>query len=289
MISTEHLLYPFLSTRQKPVVMGIVNVTPDSFSDGDIFFSSEKILTQAFRHMEMGADFIDVGGESTRPGALPVCEKTELERVLPVIERIRKAYPEPISIDTRKAEVALQAIQAGASIVNDVSALQYDSVIPAQAGIQMIDVLKAHPQVCIILMHMAGTPETMQSNPVYKDVVAEVYGFLQERIEYCIANGISANRILVDPGIGFGKTLEHNLALLANLAEFHRLGVPIVLGASRKRFIDAIHGSPPNMRLGGSLAATQAALEAGVEIVRVHDVWEHKQYIRIYKAIESSR
>ncbi|MGC9362638.1 MAG: dihydropteroate synthase, partial [Candidatus Syntrophosphaera sp.] len=224
--------------------MGILNVTEDSFSDGGRFLHPDKAMEQAERLIEDGADILDIGGESTRPGSRPVSVDEELKRVIPVLERIRTKYPQlRISVDTQKNRVAKEAIDIGIQIVNDISALRHDPRMPA--------VLAENPGVGVILMHMQGEPENMQKDPRYEDVVAEVGDFFAERIAVAGINGISRTRIMLDPGIGFGKTLRHNLRLLAGLGGFRSFGLPLVVGASRKRFISAISGSQPDERIGG--------------------------------------
>ncbi len=261
--------------------MGVVNVTPDSFSDGGRFLDPQAAVAHALRLAEEGADMLDIGGESTRPGAAPVPLEEELCRVIPVIEHLAGKTRAAISIDTRKPDVVRAAVKAGASIWNDVSALTYakDSVeIAAALGCD------------IVLMHAQGDPRTMQDNPVYEDVVAEVTAFLGARIEACVAAGIARDRLIVDPGIGFGKTLEHNLALLANLDRLSSLDCPILLGASRKRFIAALdRDGPAANRLGGSLAVLLAGWRRGAAIFRVHDVAETRQALKIAGAIENAQ
>lgn len=266
---------PFL-TIDGPVLMGIVNVTPDSFSDGGQFLLPDKAIAHGRRLVEEGAHILDIGGESTRPGAEPVSIEEELRRVIPVITGLRGCGA-MISIDTRHAKVMEEALKAGASMVNDVSALTHDpDSIKAVA--------KAGCYVC--LMHMNGDPRTMQDAPRYEDVFAEVYVYLENRIAACRTNGINMNRIIADPGIGFGKSLEHNLTLLNRLADFESLGVPIMLAASRKRFIDAVSGgSAPDQRLGGSLAAAIAGYQRGARVFRVHDVAETRQALAVAGAI----
>jgi dihydropteroate synthase len=262
-------------------IMAILNVTPDSFSDGGKYSDDISISTQVKNFISNGATIIDVGGESTRPGSKYVDERTELDRVIPAIKTIRKISSEIlISIDTNKAKVAEEAILAGADIVNDISALENDK--------NMINVLKKYPKVGIILMHKQGNPETMQNNPHYDSATDEISNYLQNRIKLCEENCISRTRIIVDPGIGFGKKLEHNLKLIKSLSEFKNLNVPVLLGASRKSFIDMITKSKPNERLAGTLASTVFALENNIEIVRVHDVAEHDQFIRVYNAIRNA-
>lgn len=278
---SEHLLSQLFPNHDLPLVMGILNVTADSFSDGALYLSPESALLQAKTLLAQGADIIDIGGESTRPGAMPVDALTELNRTIPVIRAIREFSDVPISIDTRKAQVAEEAILAGAQIVNDVSALSYDPEIAA--------VLRKHTQIAVVFMHAQGTPETMQLNPVYQDVCSEVADFMADTISQAASQGIEPNRIILDPGIGFGKLLEHNLQLLANLEVFHSLQLPLLLGASRKRFINEIIPSAPLERIGGSLAATMFAMQAGFSIVRVHDVSAQVQFIRVFRAIVKMR
>jgi dihydropteroate synthase len=244
-------------------VMGVLNVTPDSFSDGGRFLEVDAAVAHGVRMAAEGADLIDVGGESTRPGSEPVGEAEELRRVLPVIERLTRRVAVSLSIDTSKAAVARAALGAGASFVNDVSALRRDRGMAA---------LVAEAQVDICLMHMRGEPATMQEDPRYEDVVSEVKAFLEERLAFAVREGIAEERVWLDPGIGFGKTVDHNLQLLARLDEIVAIGRPVVLGASRKRFIGALTGRSEADRLAGSLAAAVIAAERGAAIVRVHDV-----------------
>ncbi|MFB3844144.1 MAG: dihydropteroate synthase [Candidatus Cloacimonadaceae bacterium] len=277
MIPSEHILAKLLKKTKTPLLMGILNVTPDSFSDGAVYLEKENAVNRAKQLIFEGADIIDVGGESTRPGSHSVSVETELERTIPVICAIREFSPIPISIDTRKAAVAEKAVLAGANIINDISALRSDCA--------MIEVVKKYPETGIILMHMAGEPENMQLNPQYNDVLKEIKVFFQERISFCLQNYISADRICLDPGIGFGKNLQHNLTILANLRQFSELGFPIVLGASRKNFINMISPSEPHNRLAGTLASAAFALRQETDILRVHDVKEHRQFIDVYRAI----
>jgi dihydropteroate synthase len=243
--------------------MGVLNVTPDSFSDGGQFLAPTAAIAHGESMAAEGADLIDIGGESTRPGSDPVAAEEELRRVLPVIERLAAAVETPISIDTRKAVVAKAALGAGASFVNDVSALGGDSGMAAV-------VAEAGADLC--LMHMQGEPRTMQDHPTYDDVVSEVKFFLEGRLAFAVGEGIPESRIWLDPGIGFGKSLEHNLELLRRLQEIVAIGRPLVVGASRKRFIGALTGRPEEDRLAGSLAAAVVAYERGAAMVRVHDV-----------------
>ncbi len=261
--------------------MGVVNTTPDSFSDGGNFLEPAAAIAHALKLREDGADILDIGGESTRPGADDVPLEIELARTLPVIEGLRKkGCAAAISIDTRKPDLARAAITAGASIWNDVTALTFaaDSLETA-----------ASLDCDIVLMHAQGDPKTMQDAPRYDDVVEDVYAYLARRMEACVAAGISERRLIVDPGIGFGKTLDHNLSLLARLDRFADLGRPVLLGASRKRFIAALdREGPAGERLGGSLAAVLAGFASGASIFRVHDVPETRQALAVAAAIRAA-
>lgn len=261
----------------RPRVMGILNVTPDSFSDGGSFTNVTAALEHA-RKMAGEADILDIGGESTRPGAEEVSVEEEIRRTAPVIRAIREAgITTPISIDTRKAAVAEAALDTGANIVNDVAAFSFDSELAA---------LCAERDVPVCLMHHKGTPETMQNNPQYQDVIGEVMGFLAERIDYAMGQGVARNRIITDPGIGFGKTQAHNLILLRHLSVFHDLGLPVLLGASRKRFIGAIGAADQaDARLGGSLAVALHGAAHGMHILRVHDTYETTQALKLFDAL----
>lgn len=264
--------------HDNPQIVGIVNVTPDSFSDGGSYFKVEDAARHGFQLVEEGADILDVGGESTRPGADPVSVQEEIDRVCPVIEKLKDAGV-PISIDTRHAKTMEMALHSGAVIVNDISALIHDenSVVAA----------KKAEKICI--MHMQNTPQTMQQNPQYDDVVETVFEFLEERISFCEKNGIARAKLMVDPGIGFGKTLDHNLVLLKNLSRFHDLGVPLFLGVSRKSFIGALNGDVGvDQRLPGSIAAALWCAQQGAHYLRVHDVAATKQALCVYQAICSS-
>jgi dihydropteroate synthase len=247
-----------------PVVMGVLNVTPDSFSDGGRYFEPAAALERALQLAEDGAAIVDVGGESTRPGATPVEAAEELRRVIPVVERLAANLAVPVSVDTRKPEVMRQALAAGAAMVNDVSALTAPGALEALAA----------SQAAVCLMHMQGEPGTMQADPRYGDVVAEVRGFLRSRVEACVAAGIPRTRVAVDPGFGFGKALEHNLALLAGLSGIADDGQPVLAGLSRKRLIGALTGRAEGERLAGSLAAAVVAAINGARIIRAHDVRE---------------
>jgi len=258
-------------------IMGILNVTPDSFSDGGLFLKPEAAVMQA-RLMASGAEIIDVGGESTRPGAAEVSAEDEAARCVPVIAALRAGGLEAaISIDTRKAAVAAAALQAGASLVNDVTALRFD---PAMAGVV------ARAGVPVVLMHSLSGPATMQDDPQYGDVLLDVYDALAERVALAEAAGISRDNIAVDPGIGFGKTLTHNLALLARISLFHGLGLPVLLGASRKRFIGTIAAEDEaQRRMPGSLAVALWGAGQGVQMIRVHDVAETRQALSLWQAV----
>jgi dihydropteroate synthase len=257
-----------LQFADRPLLMGIVNVTPDSFSDGGQFSSPAAAISQVEKLVREGADLIDIGGESTRPGAQPVSEQEELDRVLPVIEAACKSVSVPISVDTSKAAVAEAALAAGAEIVNDITALRGDS--------RMLDVMKrADTAVCI--MHMQGTPQTMQVDPQYRDVVGEVLQFLKQSRDQLISAGIEPQRICVDPGIGFGKTADHNLALLQNSSRLHELGCPVLVGYSRKSFLSHIAAEGASDRTAAGLNVARALAAQGVQILRVHDVTAVRQ------------
>jgi dihydropteroate synthase len=256
-------------------IMGIVNVTPDSFSDGGLFLEPERAIRHARELLAGGADLLDIGGESTRPGARAVTAEEELARVAPVIAGMR-GNGAPISIDTSKLAVAEAALEAGAEIVNDVTALRAE---PELAG------LCAQRDCGLVLMHMRGTPRTMQENPTYDDVVDDVKAFLAERIEFATAAGVAEERIWIDPGIGFGKTVDHNLVLLRRLREVRGLGRPIVIGTSRKSFLGKLTGREVDERLGGTIASNVLALRAGADVFRVHDVAEVDQALRVAEAI----
>ncbi len=253
-----------MNPDREPVVMGIVNVTPDSFSDGGRYLDVQAAVAHGLELQAAGAAILDIGGESTRPGAEPVSESEELRRVVPVIDGLRAAGLEArISIDTSKAVVAQAAIEAGADIVNDVTALRGD---PA-----MVDVVADHDVECC-LMHMLGQPRTMQANPWYEEVVSDVRGFLEARMSFAVTHGVAEERILLDPGIGFGKTDIHNLELLGRLHELTELGRPIVIGTSRKSFLGRLTGRPVTDRLAATIATNVIAYERGARIFRVHDV-----------------
>ncbi len=258
--------------------MGVLNVTPDSFSDGGRYLEPAAALDHARRMVDAGADIIDVGGESTRPGAATTPEAVELERVVPLIERIT-ALGVPVSADTRKSAVMRAAIAAGASMINDVCALRGAGALEAIAG--------APEPVAVCLMHMRGEPETMQQNVAYADVLAEVRGFLAARAAACQAAGIGRERIVIDPGFGFGKTVEHNLDLLRRLPELVLLGYPVLVGLSRKSTIGALTGGAAAERLAGSVAAALAAVARGAKIIRVHDVRETVDALKVWNAVDA--
>ncbi|MCA2012924.1 dihydropteroate synthase [Cereibacter sphaeroides] len=262
----------------RPLVMGIVNVTPDSFSDGGTLGSVAEAVARARAQVEAGADILDIGGESTRPGAAEVPVVDEIARTAPVIAAIRaEGISTPISIDTRKAGVAEAALKAGADIVNDVSALTWDADLAR---------VTAEFGAPICLMHAQGTPQTMQADPRYDDVLREVYDWLGARMDHAVAQGIAPEKIITDVGIGFGKTLQHNLTLLKGLALFHGLGAPVLLGASRKRFIGTLSGvDEAAARMPGSLAVALHAAAQGAQIIRVHDVAETVQALALWRAL----
>ncbi len=262
-----------------PLVMGVLNVTPDSFSDGGIYLSAEAAHARALEMIAEGAALIDIGGESSRPGAEPVSEAEELSRVLPVIERLRSESDIIISVDTTKSSVARAALDSGADMINDISAgLGNEDMIP----------LVAAQAAGYVLMHMKGTPQTMQARPEYIDVVGEVCDFLGRRLQVCREAGIDPERLVVDPGIGFGKTLKHNLALLNHFERFIELDCPVMIGASRKSFVSKLSGGATADRLGGSLASALEAVRRGAKIVRAHDVAQTVQALRVQQAIRTS-
>ena len=260
----------------RTAVMGILNVTPDSFSDGGVFLSCEDAVAHARCMVGDGAGIIDVGGESTRPGAQAVSVQQELDRVIPVIEVLRNEIPVPISVDTAKPEVMRAAIAAGAGFINDVQALRAEGALTAAAALN----------VPVCLMHMRGEPRTLQDEPRYADVVGEVRDFLKQRLDACVRAGIPRARLVIDPGFGFGKTLEHNLALLRGLREFTALGVPVLAGLSRKSMIGKALGLPLGQRLHASVALALLAVQNGASIVRTHDVGPTLEAIRMLEAAQ---
>jgi dihydropteroate synthase len=255
--------------------MGVVNITPDSFSDGGKFLERDKAIAQARKLADEGAHIIDLGGESTRPGAAPVSEAEELQRVMPVVEKIADLC---VSVDTRRPAVMRAALEAGASMVNDVQALQAPGALDAVRG--------SNCAVC--LMHMKGEPATMQREPTYDDVVREVRQFLQDRVQACRAAGIDGQRLVVDPGFGFGKTADHNLTLLAHLDQLRDLGAPLLAGLSRKSTLGKLTGRPAAERLAGSLTMALLALQGGATILRVHDVKETRDVIAVWEAVKAA-
>jgi len=269
------------SSEQKTLIMGILNVTPDSFADGGKYYTFDKATARAEKMVSEGTDIIDIGGESTRPGAEPVPLEEELKRVIPVISELAKKIKVKISIDTYKSEVARQALDKGASLVNEISGLRFDP--------QMVEVISKYG-VPVIIMHMQGTPRNMQENPYYEDVVKDIYSFFEERINFALENGIKKENIYLDPGIGFGKTVEHNLQILRRINEFHSLGYPLVLGTSRKSFIgksldSSGQGLPVEERLEGSIASYVWAIIHRIRILRVHDVKEALRAVKVTEAI----
>jgi len=267
-------------TLTRPLVMGILNCTPDSFSDGGLHATPEMAVEHALKMEEQGADIIDVGGESTRPGAQPVEEDEEMQRVIPVIQRLRDLTDITISIDTYKAKVADAALKAGADIVNDVSALRFDT--------NLMGVVIEH-KAPIILMHMQGTPRDMQNDPHYEDCVTEICVFFERRIKLAVGHGVDRSKILLDPGLGFGKRVRDNLEILARFNEFTQFKVPVIVAASRKGFIGHVHSSdiPAEERLGGSLAAAMMGIVGGASIVRAHDVKETVEALKVLQAVRS--
>ena len=264
----------------EPIIMGVLNITPDSFSDGGLFLEAQSAIDQAILMAEQGADIIDIGGESTRPGASEVSVEDELNRVLPVIEALSGNINIPISIDTSKPFVMEKAFDAGASIINDVFALRSEGALEMAASLGA--------DVC--LMHMQGNPRTMQKNPKYDDVVGDVKNFFIERLDACSDVGIKLESITLDPGFGFGKNLAHNIALLKNLAEFHEFGVSILAGLSRKSMIGSLLGEKEiDSRMIGSVTAALIAVENGANIIRVHDVAETKEALTVWQQIKHFR
>jgi dihydropteroate synthase len=276
-----HLADQTLTIGARPLLLGILNVTPDSFSDGGRFQGEEAAVARGLELVAQGADLLDIGGESSRPGAAPVPVEEELSRVVPIVERLAAQTRVPISVDTTKAAVAAACLAAGARIVNDITALGGDSEMAAvvrDAG------------AGVILMHMQGTPATMQQNPQYGDAVDKVRGFLEARLQALADLGIGRDRVVVDPGVGFGKTVAHNLEIVARLDAFGTLGRPVCLGVSRKGFLGKVLGRPLEHRLAGSLAAVAYVLHRGaVQVVRVHDVEETRDLLELWERLEESR
>jgi|SaaInl5LU_22_DNA_1037371.scaffolds.fasta_scaffold07825_2 dihydropteroate synthase len=268
----------------RPLLMAILNITPDSFSDGGVLFSENRpnidsILQTAEAMLEQGADLLDVGGESTRPGASRPSAQQELDRVLPVIEVLRKAFDCPVSVDTSRIEVMQETVKLGVDLINDVRALSE----PETLG------FISESEVLVCLMHMQGEPGSMQDSPDYVDPVEEVYDFLQSRVNACLEAGINRQNIAIDPGFGFGKTQQHNMSLMVNLPRFTQMGLPLLVGVSRKGMIGNITNRSVEARLAGSLAMAQAALDGGANILRVHDVAETCDMMRVWTAIKQAK
>jgi dihydropteroate synthase len=269
-----------LELSRGPLIMGILNITPDSFSDGGLYLEPSRALEHAYRMLQEGADIIDVGGESTRPGAEPVPPEEELRRVIPVIRTLARNLPVPISIDTYKASVAERALAEGAQIVNDISGLRFD---PRMASVA------ARHKAAVVIMHIKGTPRDMQKEPSYQDLMKEIKDYLAQGIRLALQAGLAEEAIAVDPGIGFGKRPEHNLQILKHLQELKELGRPILVGASRKSFIaHVLEGLPPQERLEGTLAAQAIAVLKGAHILRVHDVKASKRAALLAWAIREA-
>ncbi len=273
------LSYPggSLDFKARPLVMGILNVTPDSFSDGGRYFDAGRAIAQGEKLAAQGADIIDIGGESSRPGSQPVGEEEEKRRVLPVIKRLSTQLKIPLSIDSYKPGVVAAAADAGARLINDISGLR-------AAAMRR---LAAELELPVVIMHMRGRPRTMQKNPRYADVLRQVIDFLRQRISAAVQAGVSRQRIIVDPGIGFGKKLEHNLSLLRGISRLKKLGRPLLIGASRKSMISMIAGEDAKSRLAGSVAIACLAAEQGADILRVHDVAETVAALKVWQAVGS--
>jgi dihydropteroate synthase len=270
-----------LDFSTKTYIMGILNVTPDSFSDGGLYFKESDAIKRALQIAEEGADIIDIGGESTRPGSEPISLEEEIRRTIPVIKALNKEINIPISIDTYKSEVARRALDAGASIVNDISGLRFDP--------NMADVVSEY-KVPVIIMHIKGTPKDMQKNPVYEALIPEIMDYLRESILIANSAGVEDDKIIIDPGIGFGKTFEHNLEIIKNLNEFTLLQKPLLIGPSRKAFIGKILGdAPPEERFEGTAAVVAISIMNGANIVRVHDVKNMVKVVRVADAIKRTR
>lgn len=270
----------FLDLERRSCVMGVLNVTPDSFSDGGRFFEGEKAVEHGLQMAADGADVIDVGGESTRPYAKEISAEEELDRVIPVVKALSRELKIPISIDTMKARVAREALQTGASMINDVSALRFD---PQMAR------LAAEADVPVILMHMKGRPGDMQQNPVYGDLLGEISDFLKAAVDRAVSDGVREERIILDPGIGFGKTFDHNLMILNNLARLGTLGRPLLIGPSRKAFLGRILDKEAPARDTGTMAAVSAALLNGAHMVRVHNVKMAVETVKVIDAIRRGK
>ena len=269
-----------INLTKKVAVMGILNLTPDSFYDGGRYRTEKEILRRVEQMIKEGADIVDIGGESTRPGAAQISWEEEVRRVIPYLKKITNIFEIPVSIDTYKAKVAREAIEAGAEMVNDISGLRFDS--------EMAEVVSSGG-VYLVVMHIKGTPKDMQDNPQYESLMDEIISYLEESLEIASRAGINLNKIIVDPGIGFGKTKEHNLFILKNLKRLRVLERPILIGVSRKSFIGKVLNLPLEERLSGSLAATSVAVMEGARIVRCHDVKETRQVVDLVNAILQSR
>ncbi len=266
-----------LDFDKRTYLMGVLNITPDSFSDGGLFFDREKAVGHALKLVEDGADILDIGGESTRPGSETVSVEEEIRRTVPVIEAVSKKINVPISIDTYKAEVARRALDAGASIINDISGLRFDRELPKVA---------AEYKAPLIVMHIKGRPKDMQQNPVYEALIPEVMDYLRISVQLAVKSGIPEDRIIIDPGIGFGKTFNHNLEIIRNLREFTLIGKPVAVGVSRKAFIGKVlGGAPASDRLEGTAAAVAISIFNGAHIIRVHDVKEMARVAKVADAI----
>lgn len=257
------------------LVMGILNLTPDSFSDGGLYINPEQAVKRALQMIDEGADIIDIGGESTRPGAQPLTTEQEIERVVPVIKALRSVSEVVISIDTSKPQVMRKAVEAGANLINDVRALQEEGALKT--------VVDLNVPVC--LMHMQGEPRSMQTNPVYKNVVDDVIAFLQQRIDECVSAGVLKDQIILDPGFGFGKSLDHNLSLLKHLSEFVKMGLQVLIGTSRKSMLGHITGAEVDKRLEAGLATVVLAYQSGARIFRVHDVKQTVDVLKVCHAV----
>jgi len=270
-----------LNLSKRTHIMGVINVTPDSFSDGGVFFDPHRAIDHALELVDEGADIIDIGGETTRPGSKPITAETEISRVIPVIERLAPKIDVPISIDTYKSLVAERAIEAGAEIINDISALNFDP--------KMLEIASRH-DIPVVLMHIKGTPENMQQNPCYVSVISEIIEYLKDSIEMAEKAGIDPHKIIIDPGIGFGKSLDdgHNLKIINRLSEFKSLGKPILVGPSRKAFIGKILNADVTQREEGTAAAVSAAVLNGANIVRVHNVGMIRKVVRVIDATKNA-
>jgi len=258
-------------------IVGILNVTPDSFSDGGNFYKTDDAVRHAGKLVEEGADVIDIGGESSRPGSRPVETDEELKRVIPVIREVKKRFKIPVSIDTYKSRVASAAIDEGAEIVNDITGLTYGCE-------EMADMI-SQKKVRVVIMHIKGMPENMQNDPVYGDVIAEINSFLKKQVEFAVSRGIDGKNIIIDPGIGFGKSVQHNLLIIKKLAEFKKLNLPVMVGPSRKSFIGTLLDKDVTHRLEGTIAACLAAAQSGADYLRVHDAGSVKNALKIFEAI----